>query len=70
MCVFDLGNLRSGAQPHYVQHQHQHQPAAPQQYNAQPQPQQPIPNYNINHLNNYAQYQSTTPNPRIHHPGN
>lgn len=81
LLLFHPGNLR-GAQPSYQNYNAQpayQQPAPQQAYQPQSQevpqqqqPQQTVPSYNnnYNNINYVAQYQSTTPNPRVHHPGN
>lgn len=77
--LFHVGNLR-GAQPSYqnynaqpaYQQPAQQQPAyTAQSQEAPQQPQQTVPSYNnnYNNINYVSQYQSTTPNPRVHHPG-
>lgn len=72
------GNLR-GAQPSYTPQSYAAQPNyaqqqaapayAPQQAQPVAQPQQPEYNNNYNNINYVAQYQPTTANPRVHHPG-
>lgn len=77
--IFRPGNLRGGqpsyaAQSNYAAQPNYAQQPAPQAYTPQaqpaPQPQQPVPDYNnYNNVNYVAQYQPTTANPRVHHPG-